>query len=142
MSRFCFSRGYMRLASVFYSADIDALKSLFIALHGSPVGEDEDVCVVAYRKAFKEVACALGDETFVRLASVAEDVLDWSADEEEWERYVRSGWLVLADEIEFERERIEEELEGLDDWRYWWRNAGYTRDEARATAKTDMRRWK
>jgi len=79
------------------------------------------------------------------LASVAGDILDWDSVEfsgptsDGWKRYVCPAWLVLCDEIEFERE---ERLLAREDACWWnWRPCGYSRNEARAAAKTDHRRW-
>lgn len=146
MSRFAWTRGYSRLASLFYSAPIDVLKGLFLALQGSPVGDNEDTCPVIYAKALKNVSPAWQDSEFVRLASVAGDVLDWDM-AGEWDAYVRTAWLVLCDEVEFESERLAEDAEDraacYEDFvkrmRY---RIGYSRDEARVIALADQRRWR
>ena len=143
MSRFAWTRGYDRLSSLFYSCSEDVLKGLFLALQGSPVGDDEDTCPVTYAKALKSVAPAWHDAQFVRLASVAGDVLDWDMPGE-WEDYVRRAWLVLCDEVEYERERVACEIE--DSFAPYIEHMynskhGYSRDEARAIALADERRW-
>ena len=149
MSGFASRRDYWRLACLFYSADIDTLKGLFLALQGSPVGDDEDTCPVTYAKALKSVAPAFLDTEFVRLASVAEDVLDWDMSGE-WEQYIRHAWLVLSDEVEYEAEQSALEYEERFSRRHdcsppkggWWKNSAYTKEEARDVAKHDMRRWR
>lgn len=147
MSTFASARGHYRLGSVFYSAPIDALKGLFLALQGSPAGDDEDTCPVTYRRALKTVAPAWRDAEFVRLASIAGDVLDWSADGDEWERYVRPAWLVLCDEVEFERDAMLLEWEDCHARRHdislgcWWEYSAYTEDEAKQLSRADLRRW-
>ena len=146
MSTFASARGHYRLGSVFYSAPIDALKGLFLALQGSPAGDDEDTCPVTYRRALKTVAPAWRDAEFVRLASIAGDVLDWDM-AGEWDAYVRPAWLVLCDEVEFERERSEDDAEGRafayrhHIARWYGQAGGYTRNEARDVALSDTRRW-
>ena len=147
ISRFAWTRGYGRLASLFYSAPLDDVKGLFLALQGSPIGGDEDTCPVTYRRALKSVAPAWYDAEFIRLAAVAGDVLDWSEDQDEWDRYVRPAWLVLCDEVEFERERDADDAEERFAYRHhiarWYgQTRGYSRNEARNTAIMDARRWR
>ena len=149
MSAFASHRAYYRLASLFYSADIDTLKELFLALQGSPIGDDEDICPIAYAKALKAVSPAWQDSEFVRLASVAGDLLDWDM-AGEWEQYIRRAWLVLCDEIEYEAEQRALDYEDVFARRHdctaprgeWWKNSAYTAEEARNVAKHDMRRWR
>jgi len=147
LSRWAMSRHYARLACVFYSADVETLKGLLLAL--AEVSEDgaADLEAPHYRRALKEIAPTRGDATFARLASVAADVLDWDAPEhcgpmsDGWTRYVVPAWLVLCDEMEFERE---ERAEACAEW--WGPpsidRGGYSRNEARAAGKADARRWR
>jgi hypothetical protein len=148
LSRWASACGYGRLACVFYSADVDTLKALLLALADAPSNDaGPDVEPEHYRRAFKEIAPAWHDATFVRLATIAADVLDWDAPEhcgpssDGWTRYVCPAWLVLCDEMEFERE---ERAEACAEW--WGPpsidRGGYSRNEARAAGKADARRWR
>lgn len=152
MSRFAQRRHYGRLACLFYSADIDALKSLLLALSDSPVGDGMmNLETSVYQRSLKEVSLAWLDETFVRLASVASDTLDWDEEtfagpgSDAWTRYVLPAWLVLTDEIEFENEIRAgeiEELRSCSDSQYWRDEHGaYSRNEARSLAESDRRLW-
>ena len=139
MSRFAWTRGYHRLGSLFYSSDVDTLKGLFLALQGSPKGSNDDTCPITYRHALKSVGPAWHDTEFIRLAAIAGDVLDWDM-AGEWDRYVRPAWLVLCDEVEYERELALEEADDMD-WMYWWKNTGYSTEEAKLLGRADLRRW-
>lgn len=142
MSRFAQSRCFHRLASVFYSADEDALKGLLLVL-GSQIPEEFlDPDPAYYAKSYRDASAAFSDRTFLRLASVASDVLDWDGSGE-WEKYVIPAWNVLCDEVEFERE--EREANVFHECEYYSvkrrNHQAYSKEEAQAQGIADARRW-
>ena len=165
MARFAHFRGQWRLSSLFYSMHIDALKGLLLAFSDSPVGDDlADLETLVYRRSLKEAAPLWRNPTFVRLASVAADLLDWDAPAhvgpatDSWTRYVLPAWRVLTDELEYESEAQEF---GNEEWRfleekltYQERNdnrdcsqysredhGAYSRNKAKRLAESDRRTW-
>jgi len=143
MARFAATRNYWRMAMVFYSAEEEALKSLFLALRDQIPEEMLDIDPVYYAKSLRDASVARGDRTFLRLASVASDVLDWDSSGE-WEKYVIPAWNVLCDEVQFEQEDREANAFHPDEYYSVKRqnNQGYSKHEAKAQGDADARRWR
>lgn len=143
MAKFASVRGYWRMALVFYSADESALKGLLLALQDQNPGEMLDLDPVYYAKSLRDATPAWGDETFLRLASIAGDILDWGMNEE-WEKYVVPAWDVLCDEVEFEQEERDKDRFFEEEYYSVKRqnHQGYSKHEARAQGIADARRWK
>ena len=142
MAQFAYTRGYMRLACVFSLADEDVLKSLLLALQDQDPDSMLDLDPAYYAKSLRDASAAWRDETFIRLASVASDVLDWGGGGE-WKTYVVPAWDVLCDEVEFEQEEREKDVFYEDEYYcvQLRKNQGYSKAEAQAQGLADARRW-
>lgn len=143
MARFASNRGYWRMAMVFYSSDEHSLKSLLLALQELREGEMVDLDPAYYAKSLRDASAAWGDQTFLRLASIAGDVIDWDSSDE-WTIYVEPAWNTLCDEVQFEREELENNRFLVEEYYCVKRqnNQGYSKHEAHAQGIADARRWR
>lgn len=143
MARFAANRGYWRMALVFYSSEEDALKSLLLALQELREENMMDLDPLYYAKALRDASAARNDQTFLRLAGIAGDVLDWDSSDE-WKIYVEPAWNTLCDEVQFEREERDSDCFFEEEYYCVKRknHQGYSKHEAQAQSVADARRWR
>lgn len=110
-------RGLRRLGRVFLCADYNTLRGLLLVLGHMDNLDHLDGGGDWHDKEIKTIfSCEDGaaiDATFLRIAELATDVIQWEGEdnrrsvENEFEIYTLPAWPVFTDEVEFE-------LEGLD----------------------------
>lgn len=146
-------RGYDRLACVALSAPLEYgrggtyLKGLLLVLTCFEHWESFE----GYEKLAKIVfSCgAHKDPTFLRLAELCSDILDWGASSREFEEFVQVAWPTLCEEWEYEHSEndvpVWERAPG-GSWLWvgpsndFYHKSAYTKAEASRVARKDQRR--